>query len=176
MVIQKVHSLLIIKLDLKSKISSRNSRMRKTRSRGTRKRHSKRHTRRRGGENSPNPAAGAPARDPVVPTPRPIINTNLSKGPARVPKVQVTPIDTPNNAKRVVNYTSLFRPGNTGYYLRPRNNIATREAIQGKINRLADHTNPEATAAARQRGLNEFYARQAKEQANYQKLLKSMGL
>ena len=150
--------------------------MRKTRSRRSYKSRVKRHTRRRGGENSPNPAAGAPAKDPVVPTPKPTVNINLPKGPPRAPKVQVTPIPTPLNKRQVENYTSLFKPGNTGYYPNPRVNIATREAIQGKINRLKAHTNPEATEAARQRGLNEFYARQAKEQANYQKLLKSMGI
>ena len=117
-----------------------------------------------------------------APTAKPTIlvnNTSLKRAAERPPRLQLPPIHTPTNAPKVANFTSFFKPGNTGYFPKPKYNMRTRDAIQGKINRLKAHTNAAAAPnaeAARQRGLNAFYARQAEEQAKLNKILKNAGL
>lgn len=117
-----------------------------------------------------------------APTAKPTLlvnNTSLKRAPERPPRLQLPPVHTPTNALKVANFTSFFKPGNTGYFPKPKYNMRTRDAIQGKINRLKTHTNAAAAPnaeAARQRGLNAFYARQAEEQAKLNKILKNAGL
>ena len=79
--------------------------MRKTRSRRTNKRGVKRHTRHRGGENSPNPAAGAPAKVNKKPT------LNLNKIPSRK-YVTLGQIPGSNGSPTI---GSFFPPGNEGF-------------------------------------------------------------
>lgn len=115
-----------------------------------------------------------------APTAKPTVlvnNASLTRAPERRPRLQLTPVHSPNNAPLVANFTSFFKPGNTGYFAKHKYNVKTRGAIQGKINRLKAHTNASGAAnAARQRGLNAFYARQAKEQAELNRVLKNAGL
>ena len=117
-----------------------------------------------------------------APTAKPTLlvnNESLKKAPGRAPRLQLAPVHSPNNALKVANFTSFFKPGNTGYFSKPKYNTRTRDAIQGKINRQQAHTNAAASAnaaAASQRGLNAFYARQKKEQAELNRVLRNAGL
>ena len=93
--------------------------MRKTRSRGT-KRHVKRHTRRRGGENSPNPASGAPTKVNKKPT----INLN------KLPSKNIHPLGQLPGTPGSRNYNSFFPPENTEGFAFPNRTAAPNARIK----------------------------------------------